>query len=128
LATEQICYQAQARRPGEKPLSYFVPIWFINAIYTCKRGYVMADEFDGQAQSTLTPSENAFAVIPHDTLPLAAVTKYLYVGGTGRVTLRAMESSADVVFENVPAGAYLYVRASHVRSTGTTATAIVGCA
>lgn len=88
----------------------------------------MSDEFENLAQSVLTPSENAFAISPHDNDPLIAVPKYLYVGGGGRVTLRAMDSSDDVVFENVPAGGYIYVRASHVRLTGTTATSIVGCA
>ncbi len=88
----------------------------------------MTDEFEGSTQSVLTPSENAFPVVPNDSNPLPSVPKYLYVGGAGRVTLRTRDSAADVVFENVPAGAYLYVRASHVRATGTTATAIVACA
>ncbi len=88
----------------------------------------MADEFESIAQSVLTPSEHAFGVTPDDIAPLMSVPKYLYVGGGGRVTLRAMDSSTDVVFENVPAGGYIYVRASHVRATGTTATAIVACA
>ena len=88
----------------------------------------MADKFEGTAQSVLTPAENAFAVIPHDTNPLLTLPKYLYVGGGGRETLRMLDGAGDVVFENVPAGGYIYVRASHVRATGTTATAIVGCA
>jgi len=88
----------------------------------------MSDAFEGSAQSLLTPSGHAFAVTPHDTTPLGTVPKYLYIGMAGRVTLRATGSGADVVFENVPAGGYLYVRASHVRATGTTASAIVACA
>ena len=88
----------------------------------------MPYDTQNSVQSVLTPSENAFAVSPHDITPLASVPKYLYVGGAGKVTLRALDSTTDVVFENVPAGGYIYVRASHVRATGTTATAIVGCA
>lgn len=88
----------------------------------------MSDEFEGLAQSVLTPSENAFPVTPDDSAPLMAVPKYLYVGGAGNVTLRTVDAAADVVFRNVPAGGYIYVRASHVRSAGTTATAIVACA
>ena len=88
----------------------------------------MSDEFEGSAQSVLTPSENAFAVTPDNAAPLMVVPKYLYVGGAGNVTLRAKDSSTDVVFANVPAGGYIYVRASHVRQAGTTATAIVACA
>ncbi|WP_040464967.1 hypothetical protein [Erythrobacter sp. NAP1] len=88
----------------------------------------MSDEFESAAQTALTPSENAFPVIPNDTTPLASVPKYLYVGSAGNVTLRAMDAATDVVFENVPAGGYIYVRASHVRAAGTTATSIVACA
>lgn len=88
----------------------------------------MPDEFERFTQSPLTPSELAFAVSPNDTAALSTVPKYLYVGIGGRVTLRTVDSSSDVVFENVPSGGYLYVRASHVRSSGTTASAIVACA
>lgn len=88
----------------------------------------MTDEFQGTAQSALTPSENAFPVTPDDESPLSSVPKYLYVGSGGSVTLRTLDAAADVVFENVPSGGYLYIRASHVRATGTTAAAIVACA
>lgn len=88
----------------------------------------MADRFEFAAQSVLSPSENAFAVLPDDNAPLVEVPKYLYVGGAGAVTLRAKDATSDVVFENVPAGGYIYVRASHIRASGTTATAIVACA
>jgi len=50
------------------------------------------------------------------------------VGRAGNIALRTRDSEEDVVFENVPAGSYLFVRASHVRATGTTASAIVACA
>lgn len=88
----------------------------------------MSDEFQAMSQSALTPSENAFAITPSDTLPLPVVPKYLYVGIAGRVVLQTKEGAGDVVFDNVPAGGYIYVRASHVRATGTTASAIVACA
>lgn len=88
----------------------------------------MSDEFSAFARTPSTPSEQAYAVQPSDLAPLPTVPKYLYVGSGGSVTLRAMDSEADVVFESVPAGGYLFVRASHVRSTGTTAGAIVACA
>ena len=88
----------------------------------------MSDKFQNSAQSVLTPSENAFAVAPDDNEPLESVPKYLYVGFGGAVTLRALDATNDVVFENVPAGGYIYVRATHVRASGTTATSIVACA
>lgn len=89
---------------------------------------MMADEFEYSAQSVLTPSEHTFAVTPDDNSPLLTVPKYLYVGVAGSVTLRSQDASEDVVFENVPAGGYIYARASHVRATGTTAASIVACA
>jgi len=88
----------------------------------------MSDKFQGTAQSLLTPSEHAYAVTPNDNTALVIVPKFLYIGGAGNVTLRTKDSASDVVFMDVPAGGYLYVRASHVRATGTTATAIVACA
>ncbi|WP_354323970.1 hypothetical protein [Porphyrobacter sp. MBR-155] len=42
--------------------------------------------------------------------------------------MRTRDAASDVVFENVPAGGYLFVRATHVRQAGTTAAAIVACA
>jgi len=88
----------------------------------------MADKYESSAQSVLSPSESAYRVMPSDSDALPSIPKYLYVGEAGRVTLRSKDADTDVVFENVPAGGYIYVRASHVRSTGTTASAIVACA
>lgn len=88
----------------------------------------MSDEFAAQSQTAATPSEHAFAVVPDDAAPLSAVPKYLYVGGGGTVVLRAVDSQVDTTFVNVPDGGYLYVRASHIRASGTTATDIVACA
>lgn len=88
----------------------------------------MADKFQGYSASMLTPSENAYPVVPDDVQPLAFVPKYLYIGTAGNVALRTTDSAADVLFKNVPAGAYLFVRASHVRANGTTASSIIACA
>ncbi|MDJ0979373.1 MAG: hypothetical protein QNI87_12675 [Erythrobacter sp.] len=88
----------------------------------------MLDKYERFASSTVTPSEEAFAIVPNDTETLPVVPKFLYVGGAGDVVLRSMNSEVDVIFKNVPAGAHLFVRASHVRATGTTASAIVACA
>ncbi|MEM9360602.1 MAG: hypothetical protein AAGB04_30875 [Pseudomonadota bacterium] len=87
----------------------------------------MNDKFDANARSVLSPSENAFAVVPSDSEPLHTVPKFLYVGEGGSVALRAKDATEDVIFENVPAGGYIYVRASLVRETGTTASSIVAC-
>lgn len=86
----------------------------------------MPDTFSNHADSVGGPSRNAFAIVPHATNELTAVTKAIYVGTGGNVTLRTVEGSADVVYKNVPSGAYLTVRATHVRAIGTTAADLVG--
>lgn len=84
----------------------------------------MADRFAGAGDSLLAPAFHAVAVTPSDTVDLANVAKRLWVGGTGNVTLITV-GGETVEYAAVPAGTYLQVRASRVKSTGTTATNIV---
>lgn len=86
----------------------------------------MPDTFDSFADSAIAPSRAPFAITPSDTDPLPFVTKAIYVGTGGHVSLRGVSAAADVTYRNVPAGSYLEVRASHVRATGTTAADLVG--
>ena len=72
------------------------------------------------------PARRAFAITPHDVNALTSVPREIYVGTGGNITLRAIESNADVVFKNVPSGGKLSVRAQYVRATGTTAADLVG--
>lgn len=85
-----------------------------------------SDRFSTFVDSPDAPAAQAFAIVPSDSAELLAVTKAIYVGTTGDVTLRPLRAEADVVYRNVPAGAYLTVRASHIRATGTTAADLVG--
>jgi hypothetical protein len=73
------------------------------------------DRFSTYADSPDSPANHAFAIVPSDSAELPAVTKAIYVGTSG-----------DVTYRNVPDGAYLTVRASHVRAAGTTAADLVG--
>jgi hypothetical protein len=84
------------------------------------------DRFSAYADSLDSPAAQAFAIVPSDSAELPAVTKAIYVGSSGDVTLRPVRAAADVTYRNVPDGAYLTVRASHVRATGTTADDLVG--
>jgi hypothetical protein len=86
----------------------------------------MTDIFNQYDDSLLAPAMNAFAISPHDINGLQLVTKAIYVGSGGNVTLRPAGSNADVTYFNVPSGSYLTVRASYVRATGTTASQMVG--
>lgn len=83
------------------------------------------DPFSGFGDNVESPARRAVAVSPDDDAPLTFVTKALYVGGAGDVTVRPLEGVADCIFSAVPAGSILPVRVSHVRAEGTTATAIV---
>jgi hypothetical protein len=85
-----------------------------------------SDRFSSYADSPDSPANHAFAIVPSDSAELPIVTKAIYVGSSGDVTLRPLRAAADVTYRNVPDGAYLTVRASHVRATGTTATDLVG--
>ncbi len=83
------------------------------------------DPFSGFGDNVESPARHAVAVTPNDGTALPYVTKALYIGGAGNVTVRPIEGGADCTFSAVPAGSILPVRVSHVRATGTSATMIV---
>ena len=68
------------------------------------------------------PAANAVAVTPSDSVDLAYVTRALYVGGAGDVSV---QMGATVSFIGVQAGSVLPIRVSRVNAAGTTATGIV---
>lgn len=75
------------------------------------------------ASSFIDPADNAVAVTPNDSLDLpAAPCRALYIGASGNVSV--VIGGNTVTFAGVPSGV-LPIRASRVRSTGTTATNIV---
>lgn len=86
------------------------------------------DKFQTSSDSVIAPAQYCFTVAPHNSQELEQVTKALYVGIGGDVTLRAASGQTDVTFANVPSGAILDVRVRAVRLTGTTAAGIVGLA
>ena len=86
------------------------------------------DPFASTVDSPTAPASYCFAVVPHDTNDVPRVTKAIYVGQGGDVTVRSIDGDADVTFVDVPAGMVLDVRVIAVRATGTTASDIVGLA
>ncbi|AKM09228.1 spike base protein, RCAP_Rcc01079 family [Croceicoccus naphthovorans] len=83
------------------------------------------DRFESFQDSANSPSRAPFAIQPDDNASLPAIPKGIYVGSGGDVTLRGMDSDADVTYRNLPDASYIAVRASHVRATGTTATDLI---
>lgn len=83
------------------------------------------DIFKNFHSSLESPARCAVAVIPSDTEALPRITRALYVGEGGSVSVEMVDGPV-AVFRNLPAGALLPVRVSKVRATGTTAGAILG--
>lgn len=88
----------------------------------------MADRFETFSDSASLPARDAFTIMPHATNPIEPLPKAIFVGTGGQITLRAADSTGDVVLTNVASGTILDIRARFVRATGTTATDIVGLA
>ena len=85
----------------------------------------MPDRFSGHAPSLDAPTSHAFAITPADQADLSESTRALYVGGTGSLAV-TLVSGAEVTLVNVPGGSFVPMRIRRVKSTGTTATGIVG--
>ena len=85
----------------------------------------MPDDFANHAPGLSGPAERFAAITPNDGADLAFATRALYIGGSGDVSIVSVGGST-VTFSNVQSGSVLPVRAARVRSTGTTATLIIG--
>lgn len=68
------------------------------------------------------------AVTPSDADELSHISQALYVGAAGDVTVDGYLIGTNVTFEAVPAGTTLWIRATRVYATGTTATGIIALA
>ncbi len=68
----------------------------------------------------------AFVISPNDNNELNRLTRAIYVGATGNISMILKGDGAAVTFVGVPAGTILPLRVRVVKSTGTTATNLVG--
>lgn len=75
-------------------------------------------------QSWAATASSAAPVTPSDSVPLSNVTRWVYVGGTGTLTV-IMNDGTTAEFQGIPAGALLPIRVSQVKATGTSATLII---
>lgn len=85
----------------------------------------MSDTFQNHAPGLTAPASHAEAITPSDSVPLARVTRALYVGSGGDVRVR-MVSGQIVTFRGVQGGMFYPVRVEQVMATGTTATDLMG--
>lgn len=86
------------------------------------------DPFSGFSQSSITPAENCFPITPDDIKELPTLTKAIYIGQGGDLTVLTGKSLESVTFRNVMSGTILDVRVRAVKSTDTTADDLVGLA
>lgn len=86
----------------------------------------MADEFETFRSALESPGESGFAITPDDDNDLSQITRGIYVGGTGDISLILKDDATAVTLHRVVAGTVLPLRARRIRSTDTTATNLVG--
>lgn len=82
------------------------------------------DQFKDFPSTLTSPATHAIAITPNDTALLPVVTRAIYAGQTGDVSVE-MQSGQIVTFENIQAGSILAIRALKVRQTGSTATGLI---
>ena len=83
------------------------------------------DRFEQFSGSLDAPASSAFAIAASDTVDLTEVTRAIYVGGAGNLSV-VMLSGQVTLFTSVVAGAILPLRVRRVNATGSTATNLVG--
>ncbi|MBU0642351.1 MAG: hypothetical protein KJ731_15500 [Alphaproteobacteria bacterium] len=84
------------------------------------------DKFLNNTTSLTAPVSNGFSVIASDTEDQPYVTRGLYVGTSGNVTVLLAGDSTPVTLNNLVAGVLHPLRVKRVYATGLTAAALVG--
>lgn len=84
----------------------------------------MADLYAESGTSLVSPASGAFAIVPDDATLLPQITRSLYIGLGGNLTVE-MHWGETVTFSNLPSGALLPIRVRKVLAASTV-TAIVG--
>lgn len=82
------------------------------------------DSFSSFPTTPISPARSASVVAPNDDDDLPHISRALYVGQGGALAVE-MADGDTVIFEAVPTGALLPIRAAKVRASGTTAASIL---
>lgn len=85
----------------------------------------MADAYSN-INDLVSPARKAIAVTPADGADLTDIPKALYIGVGGTISVDPVDGPGTAVSFTVPQGVFDAVRVKRVRSTGTSATGIVG--
>ena len=83
------------------------------------------DTFKQQPETEWSPATSSVSVTPSDSEELAYLTRGLYVGVGGNLSVKLRDDSAAVVFVGVAEGTILPLQVKQVMETDTTATNIV---
>lgn len=85
----------------------------------------MPDRFADHAPGLESPAGHGFAITPSDTIDLPEITRALYVGGAGAISL-VLASGASLTLSGAASGSILPLRVRQVRASATTATGLIG--
>lgn len=83
------------------------------------------DTFKQQPETEWSPATSSVAVTPNDSEELEYVTRALYIGVGGNLSVKLRDDSTAVIFVGVAEGTVLPLQVKQVMATGTTATNIV---
>jgi len=84
----------------------------------------MTDKFNAFKSQLADPAKNAYAPSTSNTVALPFITRSLYVGTTGNLTVVLAGDTVPITFTGVLAGTFLPLRISYIY-TNTTATNLV---
>ena len=84
----------------------------------------MADDYSSYQVPPAGPCRHAAAVSPSDTADLSAVTRAVYVGGSGNMVV-ITAGGETVTLTGLVVGTLLPIAVSRVKSTNTTATNLI---
>jgi hypothetical protein len=82
------------------------------------------DDFKLHTERLDSPGVSAITITPHNTTPLAKVSRAIYIGGSGNLVVEMLGGQTPITFVGVSAGCVLPIRVTKVL-TDTTATNLV---
>lgn len=84
----------------------------------------MSDKFQIHRSMLTSPASEGFNITPSDDDDLAFVSRMIYIGGAGNVSV-VLSSGSEITLNGVISGTVLPLRVKKVNATGTTATNLV---